>query len=95
MDFEHSPRVKQLQKELGDFMQEHVLPNEHLFKQQTALNRWSEPPILKTLKAKAKAQGLWNLFMPGHEHGGQGLSTGTWTLARNDRAHGASRSADR
>ena len=55
MDFEHSPRVKQLQKELSDFMQEHVLPNEHLFKQQTALNRWSQPPILKALKARARA----------------------------------------
>jgi acyl-CoA dehydrogenase len=74
LDFEHSPRVKELQIELSDFMQENVLPHERLFKQQTALNRWSEPPILQTLKAKARAQGLWNLFMPGHEHGGQGLS---------------------
>jgi acyl-CoA dehydrogenase len=55
-------------------MQEHVLPNEHVFKQQTAINRWSAPPILQSLKAKAREQGLWNLFMPGHEHGGQGLS---------------------
>ena len=74
MDFEHSPRVKQLQIELGDFMRDHVVPNEHLFKQQTSLNRWNEPPILRTLKARARAQGLWNLFMPGHAHGGQGLS---------------------
>ncbi len=74
MDFEHSPRVKQLQKELGDFMRDHVVPNEHLFKQQTSLNRWNEPLILRTLKAQARAQGLWNLFMPGHAHGGQGLS---------------------
>ena len=74
MDFEYSPRVQQLQAELGAFMQAHVLPNEHLFKQQTAAQRWSEPPILKTLKAQARAQGLWNLFMPGHAHGGQGLS---------------------
>jgi acyl-CoA dehydrogenase len=74
LDFEHSPRVKQLQAELNAFMAEHVLPNEHLFREQTTINRWAEPPILKTLKAKARAQGLWNLFMPGHEHGGQGLS---------------------
>ncbi len=74
MNFEHSPRVTQLQQELNAFMQEHVLPNEHVFKQQTAINRWSAPPILQSLKAKARAQGLWNLFMPGHEHGGQGLS---------------------
>ncbi len=74
MDFEHSPRVRQLQKELSAFMQDHVLPNEHLFKQQVALNRWSTPPIVHSLKAKAQAQGLWNLFMPGYAHGGQGLS---------------------
>jgi acyl-CoA dehydrogenase len=74
LDFEHSPRVRRLQKELGAFMQVHVLPNEHLFKQQVALNRWSAPPILHSLKAKAREQGLWNLFMPGHTHGGQGLS---------------------
>ncbi len=74
MNFEHSPRVTQLQQELNAFMQEHVLPNEHVFKQQTAINRWSAPPILQSLKAKAREQGLWNLFMPGHEHGGQGLS---------------------
>jgi acyl-CoA dehydrogenase len=66
--------VTQLQQELNAFMQEHVLPNEHVFKQQTAINRWSAPPILQSLKAKAREQGLWNLFMPGHEHGGQGLS---------------------
>ena len=74
MNFEHSPRVTQLQQELNAFMQEHVLPNEHVFKQQTAINRWSAPPILQSLKAKAREQGLWNLFMPGHEHGCQGLS---------------------
>jgi acyl-CoA dehydrogenase len=74
MDFEHSPRVRQLQHELNAFMNEHVLPNEHVFKQQTAVNRWTAPPVLQALKAKAREQGLWNLFMPGYEHGGQGLS---------------------
>jgi len=74
LDFEHSPRVTQLQQQLSAFMQAHVYPNEHVFKQQVAATRWSSPPIVNTLKAKAKAEGLWNLFMPGHSHGGQGLS---------------------
>lgn len=74
MDFEHSPRVKDLHRQLSAFMQENVLPNEGEFKRQLEGNRWATPPILKTLKAQAKAQGLWNLFMPGHDLGGCGLS---------------------
>ena len=74
MDFQHSPRVIKLQAELTAFMQEHVYPNEALFKEQVSAKRWNSPPILETLKAKAKAQGLWNLFMPGLDHGGIGLS---------------------
>jgi acyl-CoA dehydrogenase len=74
MDFEFSPRVQELQKQLNSFMEEHVYPNEHVFKAQIAKDRWKEPAILTELKAKAKALGLWNLFMPGHDHGGQGLT---------------------
>jgi len=74
VNFEHSPRVVQLQQELTAFMNKHVLPNEHVFKEQVAANRWSTPPVVQSLKKLAKAQGLWNLFMPGHEHGGCGLS---------------------
>ena len=74
MDFEHSPRVKQLQEQLCAFMQTHVYPNERLFKEQVEANRWSTPALVNDLKRKARAEGLWNLFMPGHAHGGQGLS---------------------
>lgn len=74
MDFEHSPRVRELQRKLSTFMQEHVLPNEHRFKEHLANARWTAPPLMQELKAKARAQGLWNLFMPGHEHGGSGLT---------------------
>jgi len=74
VNFEHPPRVQQLLQQLTTFMQEQVLPNEALFKQQVAQARWSTPPIVQSLKQKARAQGLWNLFMPGHEHGGCGLS---------------------
>lgn len=74
MDFEHSPRVKQLQQKLTAFMEAHVYPNEHRFKEQVAAHRWSTPPIVAELKTLAQSQGLWNLFMPGHAHGGCGLS---------------------
>ena len=74
MDFEPSPRVRELQSRLTAFMQAHVYPNEHRFKQQLQGNRWNTPPLLQELKAQARAQGLWNLFMPGQEHGGAGLS---------------------
>ncbi|MET0377877.1 MAG: acyl-CoA dehydrogenase family protein, partial [Spongiibacteraceae bacterium] len=74
MDFEFSPRVQELQKQLNAFMEEHVYPNEQVFKEQVAKERWQEPAILTELKAKAKAQGLWNLFMPGDHHGGIGLT---------------------
>ena len=74
MDFEPSPRVKDLQAKLKAFMDEHVYPNEHTFKEQVRQDRWNTPPIVEELKARARAQGLWNLFMPGHDHGGAGLS---------------------
>src|SRR5690606_13189575 len=74
MDFQHSPRVAELQKKLSAFMEENVYPNEHTFAEQVKANRWASPPIMEELKAKAKAQGLWNLFMPGTEHGGAGLT---------------------
>ncbi len=74
MDFEVSPRVKELQVRLTNFMDTHVHPNERLFKEQVHQQRWNTPPLMEELKAKAREWGLWNLFMPGQEHGGAGLS---------------------
>lgn len=45
-------------------MQEDILPNEALYEQQVAEYGWTTPPILQELKAKAKAAGLWNFFLP-------------------------------
>ncbi len=64
MDFEYSDKVKDLLEQVRAFMQEHIFPNEALFHEQISENRWETPAILEELKAKAKAQGLWNFFLP-------------------------------
>ncbi|MFN4312600.1 MAG: acyl-CoA dehydrogenase family protein [Ferrovibrio sp.] len=73
MDFEFSDRVKELQEKLSRFMDEHVYPNEHRFHEEVATgDRWQPTAIIEELKVKAKAQGLWNLFLP-ESHRGAGL----------------------
>ncbi len=69
MDFQHSQRVQELQQRLTAFMEEHVYPNEHVFNEQVQAERWKSPPVLEELKQKARAEGLWNLFMPDPEYG--------------------------
>ncbi|MCU1803902.1 acyl-CoA dehydrogenase [Cytobacillus firmus] len=72
MDFSYSPKVQQLIRKLNVFMEENVYPNEALYEQQLneQENRWSAiPPIMEDLKRKAKAAGLWNLFLPESEYG--------------------------
>ena len=66
MDFEYSPKVKTLLEQLTTFMDEHVYPNEQAMHEQHSegSDRWSTPPLMEELKAKARAQGLWNLFLP-------------------------------
>ncbi|NJD32815.1 MAG: acyl-CoA dehydrogenase, partial [Gammaproteobacteria bacterium] len=70
MDFSYSARTLDLMKQVDDFMQTHVFPAEAEFDEFTEdpANRWVVPPLLEGLKARAKAAGLWNLFMP-HEYG--------------------------
>jgi acyl-CoA dehydrogenase len=70
MQFEHSDKVKGLQKRLAAFMDEHVYPNEKLWHEQIgAGNRWQPTAIVEELKGKARAAGLWNLFLPDREFG--------------------------
>ncbi len=70
MDFAFSPKVEDLRARLLAFMDEHIYPNEGVFREQIAEgDRWSPPDILEELKPKARAQGLWNLFLPDSEHG--------------------------
>eukprot|EP00002_Diphylleia_rotans_P020882 TRINITY_DN405_c0_g4_i1.p1 TRINITY_DN405_c0_g4~~TRINITY_DN405_c0_g4_i1.p1 ORF type:complete len:416 (-),score=104.51 TRINITY_DN405_c0_g4_i1:363-1610(-) len=61
-----SPRAHELYAKLKDFLEEHVFPAEPIFAEhdRNAANRWEWPPIMKELQAKAKAAGLWNLFLP-------------------------------
>jgi acyl-CoA dehydrogenase len=73
LHFEHTEKVKNLEKKLTEFMEKHVYPNESTYKKQLEAqeSRWSEiPPILSELTAKAKEEGLWNLFLPDSGYGG-------------------------
>ena len=70
MDFEHSAKVKDLQARLAAFMDEHVYPNEQRFGEEVDHgDRWQPIPLVEELKAKARAEGLWNLFLPASEYG--------------------------
>jgi acyl-CoA dehydrogenase len=75
MDFDYNQKTKDYLARLTAFMDEHVYPNEHLYHQQIdeAASRWLVPPIMEQLKEKARAAGLWNLFMP-NTHYGVGLT---------------------
>jgi len=65
MDFDYSPKVKDLQQRLAAFMEAHVYPNEQRFHDEVAEgDRWAPTRLIEELKAKAKAAGLWNLFLP-------------------------------
>lgn len=64
--YEFSEKSKQLQTKLQAFMDEHIYPNEEAYARQlhAATNRFAPLPLMDELKAKAKAAGLWNLFVP-------------------------------
>ena len=64
------PDPAALAQRLGAFMDQHVFPAEATFEHELAtLGRWTQPPVMEALKAKAKAAGLWNLFLPESELG--------------------------
>lgn len=68
--FQVSPRAKEVYRKLQAFMQEHVYPNEQLFFDQIEEgDRWQPVPLMEELKARARAEGLWNLFLPESEYG--------------------------
>jgi acyl-CoA dehydrogenase len=70
MHFDYSPKVQDLRKRLQAFMDEYVYPNEATFHQQCdSGERWKVIQIIEDLKPKARAAGLWNLFLPESELG--------------------------
>ncbi|MGO9836636.1 MAG: acyl-CoA dehydrogenase [Polyangiaceae bacterium] len=70
MDFTHSDKVKDLARRLGAFMETYVYPNEKTFHEQVAKgDRWQPTAIVEDLKKKARADGLWNLFLPESKRG--------------------------
>jgi len=71
MDFEYNEKTKSLLAKLTDFMEKYVYAAEKTYHEQVEAsgNKHFHPPILEELKAKAKAQGLWNLFLPDSRYG--------------------------
>ena len=79
MDFAYSDKVKAMQAKLIAFMDEFIYPNEHRFHQEILENRkkgnpWIPTKIVEELKPKARAAGLWNLFLPHSKRAPEGLS---------------------
>jgi acyl-CoA dehydrogenase len=74
MDFSYSPRTQELQARVQRFMDEHILPAEAAYAHEIEANtlagkRWTPLQLIEQLKTKARAQGLWNLFLPDSDHG--------------------------
>ena len=79
MNFDYTPKVKDLQTRLLAFMDEHVYPNEAQFFKEVEANRakgdaWVPTELIESLKPKARAAGLWNLFLPHSKRAPEGLS---------------------
>jgi acyl-CoA dehydrogenase len=69
VNFEFSDKVKELRQRLEAFLDEHIYPNERRFHEEVERNRWEPTRVIEELKPKARAAGLWNLFLPNNEHG--------------------------
>jgi acyl-CoA dehydrogenase len=69
MNFEFSEKTRKLQYRLQVFMDEHIYPNEQRFLDEIESDRWKPTRIIEELKPKARAVGLWNLFMPDEKNG--------------------------
>jgi acyl-CoA dehydrogenase len=69
LKFEFSDKVKDLQRRLKAFMDEFIYPNEQRHDDEVKRNRWQPTKVIEELKPKARAAGLWNLFLPESEHG--------------------------
>lgn len=74
MDFEFSDRVLELTDKVRTFIDNEIIPAEATYAQQVEDGgRWCVPPVIEELKEKARAAGIWNMFLPDSK-GGFGLS---------------------
>jgi len=69
MILEFSDKTRELHQRLTAFMDQHIYPNEQKFHEQIAASRWTPTAVVEELKEKARAEGLWNLFLPESENG--------------------------
>jgi acyl-CoA dehydrogenase len=70
MEFEYTEKVNALRKQLLQFMDEYIYPNERRYYEEIRTgDRWQPTDVVEELKEKARAAGLWNLFLPESEHG--------------------------
>jgi acyl-CoA dehydrogenase len=70
MIFDYTPRMKEMQERLRAFMDEHIYPNEARYEEEAHKGeRWKVIQVIEDLKPKARAAGLWNMFVP-PSHGG-------------------------
>lgn len=79
MNFDYSPKVEQLRERLLAFFDQHIYPNEHRYHAEIEANRragnaWIPTKVIEELKPKARAAGLWNLFLPRSARAPEGLS---------------------
>ncbi|WP_020407372.1 acyl-CoA dehydrogenase family protein [Hahella ganghwensis] len=76
MDFEHSARAQSYIKRVRAFVRERIVPAEEAYYAHLSApgQTWTQPPVMEELKAEAKKEGLWNLFLPEEEYG-PGLTT--------------------
>ncbi|HEV6964270.1 MULTISPECIES: acyl-CoA dehydrogenase family protein [Roseateles] len=79
MHFDYSPKVAQMREQLIDFFDQHIYPNERRYLEEVEANRragnpWVATRVIEELKPKARAAGLWNLFLPRSDRAPEGLS---------------------
>jgi len=79
MNFDYTPKVREMQTRLLAFMDQHIYPNEHRYHEEVAANRakgnaWVPTRLIEDLKPKARSMGLWNLFLPHSPRAPEGLS---------------------